>query len=322
MSYVTTTGLDLIVGALRRVGALEAGETPNAQDTDDAFRVLNDFLDMLSITQFACVASTENILTFVPGQAQYTIGNPTGGTFTGTLASGSPTISGVTVPSNLIIGGTLTDVQAAIPAGTTITAIGANTLTMSANALFTVSSAEVITYTVPGNFSVQRPLRITGAFTRVTASGNTGLDYSIDFEGGQDKYTAIGMKGIAGPWPVVGWYNPTFPYGNLYFYPVPSQAGVLHLFTDNIFTNFTSATQSVNLPQGYAMMLQTNLAVWLWPEYKLNAPLSPELKRQADASMQAIKALNAIPAVQAFYDRDLVRTRRNDAGWIMHGGFQ
>jgi hypothetical protein len=191
---------------------------------------------------------------------------------------------------------------------------------MSANASATpATNPDTITYTTPGNFAVPRPLRITNSFTRITTSGTTGLDYPIDFEGGRDKYTAIGLKGLQGPWPIVGWYNPTYPYGNVYFYPNPSGAGALHLFTDTIFTDFTTLNQSINLPQGYARALKKNLAVELAPEY--NKPVSAILQRQADESLKVIKSLNSTPTVQAFYDTDIVRGRRNDAGWILSGGF-
>jgi hypothetical protein len=319
VSTVSSTAQDLITGALRNINVLAAGETPSAGDAADALQVLNDMLESWSIDHLSVYSVVENLLTFTPGQYQYTIGNPTGGTFTGTITSGSPTITGVTIPSALVVGGTLTDVQAAIPSGTTITAIGTNTVTMSANALFTPTGGDVITYTVPGNFAIARPLRITNSFTRITASGTTGLDYPIDFEGGRDKYTAIGLKGLQGPWPIVGWYNPTYPYGNVYFYPNPSSAGQLHLFTDTIFTDFTTLTQSIALPQGYARALKKNLAIELAPEY--GAIVSSQLQRQADESYKMIKSLNSIPAVQAFYDTDLVRGRRNDAGWILSGGF-
>ena len=320
MSTVSSTAQDLINGALRNINVLAAAETPSASDSADALQVLNDLLESWSIEHLTVYSVVENILQFTPGQYQYTIGNPVGGTFLGTLAAGSTTISGVTpIPSNLIVGGTLSDLQGSIPTGTTITAIGTNTITMSANALSTVAVLETITYTVPGNFAIPRPLRITNSFTRITTSGSSGLDYPIDFEGGRDKYTAIGLKGLAGPWPIVGWYNPTYPYGNVYFYPNPSSAGALHLFTDQIFTDFTTINQAINLPQGYARAIKKNLAIELAPEY--GKAVSPTLQRQADESLKMIKNINGQPAVQAFYDTDIVRGRRNDAGWILSGGF-
>ena len=103
MAATSTTAMDIITGALRNINALEAGETPSAADAADALMVLNDLIEAWSIDKLMIFSSVENILTFTPGQYQYTVGNPVGGTFTGTLVSGSPTISGVTIPSNLCL---------------------------------------------------------------------------------------------------------------------------------------------------------------------------------------------------------------------------
>jgi hypothetical protein len=218
----------------------------------------------------------------------------------------------------MLVGGTITDVQAAIPPGTTIQAIGTNTLTLSAAARFSVPVAESLAYTVPGDFAIERPLRITNAFTRITTNGGTGLDYQIEIVN-RDKYTSIGLKGLNGPWPIMCYYDATYPLGNLYFYQNPSQAGQLHLWTDTLFTNFQHVTQAIDLPQGFARAIKKNLALELAPEYgKIPSAL---LLRQAAESKTSIKSLNEEPTVQAFYDRDIVRARRIDAGWIMNGGF-
>jgi hypothetical protein len=319
---VSTSANDLVVGALRKIGALAAGETPNANDSSDALQVLNDMIESWSTDKLFVFAGVENILTWTPGQYQYTVGNPVGGNFSGTLVGGNPVVSNVTIPANLIVGGTVTDFNAQVPANTTITAIGTNTVTLSANALSTVSTPETFTYTVPGNFAIPRPLRIPRAFTRITSSGTTGLDYEIDVDYTGDKYAAIGLKGIPGPWPILLWYNPTFPLGNLYCYPNPQLGGALHLWTDTLFTDFTNPAQLINLPPGYALAIKLSLALLLAPEYgKAGGLKMTLLQQQAREAVERIKKLNSTPAVQAFFDRDIVRTRRTDAGWIFHGGF-
>jgi hypothetical protein len=326
MSAITTSAVDLITGALREIKVLAAGETARAEDAADSLQVLNDLLESWSIDHLTVWAVVENILSFTAGQYQYLIGNPDGGTFSGTAVLASNTLSGVTVPANLVIGGTVYDNknggQNLIPASTTVLAFDpiGGTVTMSNNALANSSGADVVTFTTPGDFAIPRPLRITNSFTRITASGSTGLDYPIDFEGGRDRYTAIGLKGIQAPWPVVGWYNPTFPLGNVYFYPNPSGFGELHLFTDTIFSDFQTVTQAVNLPPGYARAIKTNLALELASQFG-KQPSAILMKRAAE-SLAMVKALNANPALQAFYDRDIVRASRTDAGWIMHGGFR
>ncbi len=397
---VSTSANDLVTGALRKIGALAAGETPNANDSTDALQVMNDMLESWSADKLFVYAGVENILTWTPGQYQYTIGNPTQGTFSGFTTAGSPIITGITTTSlnitfgvngsQVVVGGTLTDTQSAIPSGTTIASFTAGTvtaitftapptgtsgnlsgwaggsvtglitfsdgeqrsatisaggavawtvaltgtptasgnsvnttiLTMSANATQTLTSAENITYTAPGNFAISRPLRIPRAFTRITSSGTTGLDYEIDVDYTGDKYNAIGLKGIPGPWPILLWYNPSFPYGNIYCYPSPQLGGALHLWTDLLLQDFTNPAQAIQLPQGYALAIKLSLALLLAPEYgKAGGAKLTLLQQQQREAVERIKKLNAVPAVQAFFDRDIVRTRRTDAGWIFHGGF-
>lgn len=347
MSAVSTTALDLITGALRNINALESGETPNAQDANDALQVLNDLLESWTIEKLFVFSSTEQRFNFSPGTYQYTIGNPITGTFSGTVTSGSNVITGVTVPSNLVVGATLTDSAVyggfgAIPtttAAVVVSAIGANTITMGfgptgatpANAILTpATNPEPIAFSVPGNIAydsttgapIVLPARITNAFTRITVSaGNPmiqGLDYQIRIIP-RDKYVALGLKGIAGPWPTDLYYDRTYPLGNLFFYPNPSMAGECHLWTDTLLSDFQTISAPINLPQGYARAIKTNLAIELAPEY--GKAVSPTLARRAREAKAAIKALNQLESVEAFFDQHILKSRRADAGWILHGGF-
>ena len=255
MSAVTSTANDLVIGGLSNINVREASEPLSPNDAADALQTLNDLLDSLSTDKLFIYTPVENILAWTPGKFKYTIGNPIGGTFGGTLTSGSPTITAVTVPSNLIAGGTLTDFLNGIPSGTTILSFnsGAGTVTMSANA--TVSGSDQVTYTTPGDFGIARPLRIRPGYTRITASGNTGLDYWFEVKN-IDDYNEIGYKGVAGPWPTLVSYQTTFPLGTIWCYPNPQQAGELHLWTDVVLTQFLTLTQAISLPQGYARALK------------------------------------------------------------------
>lgn len=312
---------------MRAINALEAGEPMGAQDQNDVLQALNDLLDSWSLDHLMVVSSVENFVSFTGGTYQYTIGNAPGGTFTGVVTAGSPTITGVTLPSALVANAFITSLQNLFPANVQVLSLGVGSITMTANALGSSVGSDTITYTIPGGFykdsttglPINRPLRITEAFTRITSSGNTGLDYPIDIIT-ESKYTAIGYKGVPGPWPTALYYNPTYPLGNLYFYPNPSQAGVLHLWMDQVLTSFTSITQTVALPQGYARAIKSNLAIEIASEYGKTPAAS--LVARARESKEAIRKLNDSPAITAFFDRDIVRGNRADAGWILSGGFR
>lgn len=161
---------------------------------------------------------------------------------------------------------------------------------------------------------IDRPMRITSAYTRFS-----GLDFPIDTEWDQSVYNSFLLKDQPAPWPLGCWYNPTFPLGTLNFYPAPSGGGELHLFTDQIFTQFLSLGQVVSLPRGYNRALKWALAKELCAEYGF--PMSEEIKANGGESLEAVKALNRIPTPVSQLDPVLNRGNKTDASWILSGGF-
>lgn len=317
---VNITANDLITGALKRINAYAPGETLANDDAQDALDTLNELLDSWSTDQASVYADAENILTFVPGQFQYTVGNYlSANTFPGTLINASPTISGVTIPADLIARADVTVNGTGLAANTVVTAVGVNTVTISPAANATVPTPQVFSFTVPGDFKIPRPLRVTKSFTRITTAGTSGLDYPIDVLD-QQQYTDIGYKGISAPWPIALWYNATFPLGNLYFYQNPSGAGSLHLFTDQILARLETLTQTVVLPQGYVRMIKWNLARELAAEY--GKPWTALMEQNASDSYRMVKSLNTVPTPISNYDAILLSGNRRDASWILNGGFR
>lgn len=311
------TAQDIITGALRFINMYSPGESLDASDAEDARTSLNDLLQSLSTDDAAVFASGENVFTFIANQYKYTIGNYSGGTFAGTVTSGSAVITAATVPSDMKAGGDLTGTG--IPAGTTILSFnaGAGTVTMSALAAGAPGTPQQVGYTIPGDFKMTRPLRITNAFTRIYTAGS-GLDYPIDIVD-QTRYVEIGYKAVNAPWPIIVWYNPTMPLGELWFYQNPSGSAELHLYSDNILTDFATLTTDILLPQGYTRMLKRLLARELAPEY--GAIWTQQRENLTKEAVNAVKALNKNPPVVTRYDSVLIQDRRTDAGWILSGGF-
>ncbi len=311
------TANDLILGALRFINSYAPGESLDAADAEDALSTLNDLLDSWSTDEASIYASNENILTFVANQYRYTIGNYDAGTFAGQVTNTSPTITSAIVPSDMVVGGDLTGTG--IPDGTTVLSFdaGAGTVTMSANATATPTMQQ-ISYTIPGDFKIPRPLRVTNSFTRINTSGSA-LDYPIQIIS-QERYIEIGFKAISAPWPIVAWYNPTYPLGTIYFYQNPSGGGELHLFTDLILANLPDLTTQVVLPQGYARMIKRQLGRELAPEF--GAIWTPQMEKLAKEAYDYVKSLNQVPTPVAKYDSELIQHQRTDAGWILYGGFR
>lgn len=310
-----TTANDIITGALRFINSYAPGESLDAADAQDALTTLNDLLDSLSTDQASVYATSDQVFNFTPGQYRYTVGNYDAGQFAGTVTTGSPTITGVTIPDGMIVNGDLNG--AGIPVGTTIIAIGATTITMSQNASSS-PGIQQISYTIPGDFKMQRPLRVSRSFTRITTQGS-GLDYPIEVIT-QDQYISIGYKGISAPWPIVMWYNPTMPLGELFFYQNPSGGGELHLFSDMILSNLTDLTAQIVMPQGYTRALKRMLGRELAPEY--GVPWTAMQERLYKESYDFVKSLNQQPVAVSRYDNALLASNsKAPASWIMSGGF-
>ena len=324
-----TTALDIITGALLNINSYSPGEPLSADDTQTGLNVLNDLIDSLSTDECFMYTQIETIFNWVAGQYQYSVGNPSGGSFVGTVTGASAVITGVTqFPTNIKIGGTLTDLGAVIPSGnalvavpTTVTAFDpiAQTVTMSAPASATPAiNPDTISYTVPGDIPINRPLRFRDGFTRATTSGNSNLDYSFEMIS-FDRYKEELLKNVQGPWPYIGAYQPTFPYGTLFVYPNPGAAYTAHIFTDLIIQEWATAQTAYTLPQGYTRALKKLLALELAPNYGKTP--SPQLITQAKEAKELIKAVNDTPVVTLKFDSAIVRTQTQDAGWIMKGGF-
>jgi len=327
------TGLDFVKRALRHINSYQSGETIAPADAQDVLDVGNSILDMWSTDKLAVFGSNEDILAWIVGQNQYRIGNPTCTSlglpvFTGTVTGGSKVITGVTqIPSGLIAGtsfnqvgagSTLTDSQNLFPTNTYCTAFnaGAQTVTMSANATSNSQGLDQVTYTLPGDFPIARPLRITHGFTRINQ-----LDFTLDVTDTQDRYLEVLYKAQPGPWPTIAWYNNLMPYGVLSVYQTPGQGAEVHLFTDTILTALTLGG-TVVLPQGYTFALEWTMAEMIWPDYWGEKPVPNHIQKNAASGLAMVKALNAKPAARAAYDRELIRGNRPDGGWITHGGFR
>jgi hypothetical protein len=323
---MAATAGDLVTGALLNINAYAIGQALSNSTAQVGLSALNDMLGSLSNDEAFVYTQQETIFTWIAGQFQYSIGNPVGGTFVGTVTGGSNVITGITsIPAQMIVGGTLTDQQSVIPTGTTlfpvattITAIGTTTVTMSQNATATPAiNPDTITYTVPGNIPMARPLRFRQGFTRAN-SQNANLDYTFTFTD-FDNYKRELLKNVQGPWPYIAAYQPTFPYGTMYVYPAPGANYTAHIFSDLILTDYPLITSAYSLPHGYKRALIKLLALELAPIFGKTP--SPELKMQAKEAKQLLKGTNSTPVAVLQFDSALWGSQTNDASWAQNGGF-
>jgi len=317
--------LDIISRALKDIGALEAGESPSADAVQDAFDMLNDMVGQWSNEDMMVFYKNEIIFPITPGQTQYTIGpgGQVGCSFVGSIAANILTITAIN-SGGISIGQTITGLG--VTPGTKIvqflTGAGGNVNEAGTYLVNIPQSLSSLTFT--GYY--QRPLTINSAFVRINTNSNGipinngGLDYPISILNVED-YEMIGLKTLNGPWPKALYYQPTETLGNIFVWPNPSQ-GEMHIFADNIFSEFTTVYDDINLPQGYTMALRWCLAERLMPMYgKASATQITMINGFAAQAKATVKRTNMRPVQSARFADAMLASRQRDAGWILSGGF-
>lgn len=256
----------LIYKSLRMLGVLASGEAPTAAEAQDSLYSLNSLIDGFSANPQYYYTNLDEAFNTRASQSTYAIGNTS--LAIQTLTSVTTTATAVTVePHNLMTGNYVT-VSGATPAGYNVTA--AITVTSSDTFTYTIVSVSGVAgsgtmVVTSGDFNTVRPIRIIGAFTR-TGSGATAVDTPTGIVTEQ-YWNNIPNKAATAAVPVSLVYRPTYPFGEVILYPVPSGVVSLHLKTERMIYAFDSLTSSQYIPPGYQRLLELSLAVDLAPEY-------------------------------------------------------
>jgi hypothetical protein len=325
------TPFDIISGALKDIGALEAGEVPTADAAQDALIMLNGLIDQWSNENMMVFNIQEIIWNVIPGQVQYTIGpnhttpNFIGAQFTGSIAGKVLTVTGITQGA-VVVGQYLTGTG--ITEGTkivsTLTGAGGNVNEEGTYLLNISYPTPVASQLIQAYYS--KPLNINSAYVRIaTSQGGTpilngGIDYPVAILA-LENYNAIGLKTLSGPWPKGLYFNANEDSGNIFLWPNPTQ-GEIHMFAETLFRNYESLYDDATLPQGYTLALRWCLAERLMPMYgKVNPVLVAQIGSFAAQAKATLKSTNMAPMRVSRYQDALLMSKAKDAGWILTGGF-
>lgn len=147
-------------------------------------------------------------------------------------------------------------------------------------------------------FANQRPVKILSASAIIN---NTTPPVLAPIQINDNQWWAgLTLPGITSMYPTDLFYNPTFPNGELYLWPISNSAFGLRLETWNLISQFNSITDpiggpgsSFTVPPGYRNAMMLSLAETLQPgSEKSNA----QLIAMAAAARSAIFGNNAPPA--------------------------
>lgn len=126
-----------------------------------------------------------------------------------------------------------------------------DTLALTGAASYTIGSG--------GNCNTTWPSAIAGGFVRIG-----GVDYNLKAIGPQ-RYREISLKSL-GSIPTYIWYNPVYPLGVIYIYPLTS-SGTAYLDSLKALSEPAAVTSDVAFPPAYDEAIKWNLALRLCPEY-------------------------------------------------------
>jgi hypothetical protein len=166
-----------------------------------------------------------------------------------------------------------------------------------------VANTQSYTIGSGGVINVTRPIDITQAYVR---DGN-GQDHPLDIIS-RELWNNIGLKTTTQEYPSTLFYDPTFPLGVIYVWPVPTAGRTV--FYDSVLNQVTASTgtMSISMPPGYERTFVSNLALELMANgfpCLLNPMQLAALSKTASDGMANIKRVNNKEAI-AVYDAALV----------------
>lgn len=158
-----------------------------------------------------------------------------------------------------------------------------------------INSTGAVTYSIGpgGNFNVpERPDHIYSSFVRLlNVSPPNQSDYPLEIIKAREQYNLICNKQIASL-PYWLYYEPGWPLGTLYFWPVPLNAQYeLHIATLNTLLGaVVNLATPITLPSVYFPATIYNLAIRLCETYQIEP--RPMTIRLANSTLQALKKAN------------------------------
>ena len=261
------TALDLITGALQEINAIALNESPNSPDAQFALNKLNDMVDEWASRRVYIYDLSVPVFTLVPGLNPHTIG-PMGAITSTSLTNNLATY----ICQNNFANGQQVTVQGCTNGGNVLNVTGNaqgvsgtqfSLPIISANIPSANDSGSVIlagssfpTFATPA--MGQRPQVVEQA-TLVLTNVAPVVDVPIHIRDSR-WWMNVRVKDLQTDIPTDLWYDPDFPNGSIYLWPVPNYSYQIRLKIWGVVPKFPSLSTSFNLPPAYAKALKVSLA--------------------------------------------------------------
>lgn len=154
--------------------------------------------------------------------------------------------------------------------------------------------AQSVTVGPGGDVDIARPTKIAESTFYTNVHGD---DYNVTFITTRRGYTSILDKETGTDLPRYLYWEPTYPLGILYVWPVPNPAITMNLISWQALAEPATLATELSFPPGYREAFASNLAVNIASEFGVAAP--PEITRLAATSRRRIRGLNRkVPIAQ------------------------
>lgn len=152
-----------------------------------------------------------------------------------------------------------------------------------------IASQSSFTIGTGGDFDTTRPINISEA-------GLIENDAEFPLEIiTQQEYSQIVLKSTESNIPRRLYYEPEFPLGRIYLWPIPSSGNSIALYSMKPLASIASLATTISLPPGYERMIKYNLALELSPEY--GKPIDGIIAQIASDSKNEIQRTNFRPVM-------------------------
>ena len=147
-------------------------------------------------------------------------------------------------------------------------------------------------------FSIQSGSATNNTQPQFLSTGITSnVDIQLDIIPSHEDYSRISVKNLGTlPWAI--FYDPAWPVGYLYPWPIPQQSLYeIHVGFKVVLSRFTSLQQPISFPPEYEIALNWCLARRFRTTYQM--PADPTIDSLARQSLQTIRKANtAVPTLQ------------------------
>jgi hypothetical protein len=289
------TVLDLIKSSLRLIRVTASGETPSADMSEDALKILrlmvdewfNEDLMLYRVDNYDTVI-TANKTAYTVGEG-YLVSSITSAWKEGRYAHGATSgafgLVALIEDTDFII----QHVSGTFVAGETIEQY--DSVTSQG-----LSVAEATIVSCP-DWQTHRPDKLDQAFIKLY-----DIDYPMEIIY-NEQYKNINKKNISSNIPQYCYLDTDWPNATVFLFPVPNTTGTGRICYRQHFGEFTSLSDVINLPHGYEQALRYNLAIELAPEFgKIPDPF---VVNRAKDTKGNIKGSNMIP-IYSRVDKNLL----------------